>query len=114
MESAKRYYTAGADEIVFYDITASSEDRSIMLDVVKRVAQVIFIPFSVGGGIKDLHDMYNVLQAGAEKISINSQAVKDPKLIELGAKEFGSQAIVVGMDVLKVAKTPSIPSGADV
>ncbi|MBO4334968.1 MAG: imidazole glycerol phosphate synthase subunit HisF [Desulfovibrio sp.] len=114
VESARRYYEEGADEIVFYDITASAEKRGIFLDVVSRVAQAIFIPFSVGGGIACLEDMHAVLDAGAEKISINSAAVKNPKLISQGAREFGSQAIVVGMDVLAVPKTAAIPSGYEI
>lgn len=114
VESARRYYEEGADEIVFYDITASAEQRGIFLDVVSRVAQAIFIPFSVGGGITCLDDMHAVLDAGAEKISINSAAVKNPGLISEGAREFGSQAIVVGMDVLAVEKTTAIPSGYEI
>ena len=114
VESAQRYYMEGCDEIVFYDITASAEARGIYLDVVKRVAQVIFIPFSVGGGINSLAQMHDVLTAGAEKISINSAAVKEPSLITKGAKEFGSQALVVGMDVLKVPATLEIPSGYEI
>ena len=114
VESAKRYYEEGCDEIVFYDITASAEARGIFLDVVHRVANAIFIPFSVGGGIASVHDMHLVLEAGAEKISINSAAVKNPELITLGAKEFGSQAIVVGMDVLRVPQNEKIPSGYEI
>ena len=106
--TAKRYYEEGADEIVFYDITASAEDRGIFLDVVERVAAAIFIPFSVGGGISSVADMRAVLMAGAEKISINSAAVKNPTLISEGAAAFGSQAIVVGMDVLAVPDRKSV------
>ena len=98
VESARKYYEEGADEIVFYDITASAEDRGIFLDVVERVAANIFIPFSVGGGIRSVADMRAVLLAGAEKISINSAAVQNPRLISEGADAFGSQAVVVGMD----------------
>ena len=114
VETAKRYYEQGADEIVFYDITASHEKRSIFLDVVERVASQIFIPFSVGGGIGSVDDMRQVLWAGAEKISINSAAVKQPELIEHGAAAFGSQCVVVGMDVLRVAPSQSIPSGYEI
>ena len=103
VESARRYYEEGADEIVFYDITASAEERGIFLDVVERVASQIFIPFSVGGGISSVADMRAVLNAGAEKVSINSAAVRNPDLVADGAAAFGSQAIVVGMDVLRVA-----------
>lgn len=114
IESAHKYYEEGADEIVFYDITASHEDRGIFLDVVKNVASQIFIPFSVGGGISSVSDMRAVLLAGAEKVSVNSQAVKNPNIITEGAKIFGSQAIVVGMDVLKVEKSKTIPSGYEI
>jgi cyclase len=91
VEMARFYYEAGADEIVFYDITASHEKRNIMLDVVKHVAETIFIPFSVGGGIRTVEDMRKVLLAGAEKVSVNSAAVKNPDIIAKGAKAFGSQ-----------------------
>lgn len=112
--TARRYYEQGADEIVFYDITASAEGRGIFLDVVERVAREIFIPFSVGGGISSVEDMRAVLLAGAEKISLNSAAVKTPELISRGALAFGSQAVVVGMDVKKVEKNPAQPSGYEV
>ena len=114
VESAEKYYEAGADEIVFYDITASAEGRGIFIDVVRNVAARIFIPFSVGGGIASVEDMRAVLQAGAEKVSVNSAAVKNPELITTGARAFGSQAIVVGMDVLATEKTALIPSGYEV
>ncbi len=114
VETAKRYYDEGADEIVFYDITASHENRGIFLDVVERVASEICIPFSVGGGISSVEDMRSVLLAGAEKISINSSAVNTPELITKGANAFGSQAIVVGMDVKKVEKSTAIPSGYEI
>ena len=78
VEAAREYYEQGADEIVFYDITASSEGRAIMIDVVRRVAETIFIPFSVGGGIRTVEDMRQVILAGAEKVSVNSEAVKNP------------------------------------
>lgn len=111
VEMARIYYEQGADEIVFYDITASAEQRGIMLKVVEKVAASIFIPFSVGGGISTLEDMRAVLLAGAEKISVNSAAVKNPRIISQGAEAFGSQCVVVGMDVLKVQKSQAIPSG---
>ncbi len=114
VETAKRYYDEGADEIVFYDITASHEKRGIFLDVVERVAAQIFIPFCVGGGISTVEDMRAVLLAGAEKVSINSAAVKNPELISAGAAAFGSQAIVVGMDVKQVEKSTLIPSGYEI
>lgn len=105
---AKNYYDQGVDELVFYDITASAEKRGIMIDVVRRVAEQIFIPFCVGGGIATLQDIRAVIMAGAEKVSLNTQAVKNPQLISEGAWAFGSQAIVLGMDAIK---DPSFPSG---
>jgi len=114
VEMAHHYYLQGADEIVFYDITASSDHRDIMIDVVRRVAETIFIPFSVGGGIRTLNDMHQVLLAGAEKVSVNSAAVKNPQIISQGAKSFGSQCIVLGMDVKKVQATPELPSGYEI
>jgi len=111
VEAARAYYEQGADEIVFYDITASAEGRAIMLDVVKRVAETIFIPFSVGGGIRTVEEMRRVILAGAEKVSVNTEAVKNPDIIAEGAKAFGSQCIVLGMDVKKVPASSEIPSG---
>jgi cyclase len=111
VEIATFYYEEGADELVFYDITASSERRDIMIDTVRRVAEKIFIPFSVGGGIRTVEDMRRVLLAGAEKVSINSAAIRDPDLIRRGAEAFGSQAIVLGMDVKKVPPSEKAPSG---
>ena len=107
VEMAKRYYEDGVDELVFYDITASAEHRSVMIDVVAEVAKQIFVPFCVGGGIGTLEQMRRVLLAGAEKISINSQAVKNPAIIDQGAAAFGNQCIVLGMDVLADAAMPS-------
>lgn len=112
--TARRYYEQGADEIVFYDITASHEARGIFLNVVEQVAAQIFIPFSVGGGINTVEDMRAVLMAGAEKVSVNSGAVKDPDIISQGAVAFGSQAIVVGMDVKQVPPSAAIPSGYEI
>ena len=114
VEAAREYYEQGADEIVFYDITASSDGRDIMIDVVRRVAESIFIPFSVGGGIRTVDDMRRVILAGAEKISINSEAVKNPPLIAEGAKAFGSQCVVLGMDVKKVEPNAHVPSGYEI
>ncbi|MCG6906907.1 MAG: imidazole glycerol phosphate synthase subunit HisF [Desulfobacteraceae bacterium] len=111
---ARHYYEAGADEIVFYDITASHEKRDIMIDVVRRVAETIFIPFSVGGGIRTVEDMRAVLLAGAEKVSVNSAAVKNPEIIAQGAEAFGSQCVVLGMDVKHVGKRDGIPSGYEI
>ncbi|NLI33435.1 MAG: imidazole glycerol phosphate synthase subunit HisF [Deltaproteobacteria bacterium] len=114
VEMGRFYYEEGADEIVFYDITASSERRPIMLDVVRRVAETIFIPFSVGGGIRTLEDMREVLLAGAEKVSVNSAAVLNPEIIKQGAHAFGSQCVVLGMDVKNVNRSERIPSGYEI
>ncbi len=114
VEMARLYYEDGADEIVFYDITASSDRRDIMIDVVRHVAEEIFIPFSVGGGIRTIEDMRQVLLAGAEKVSVNTAAVENPKIISEGARAFGSQCIVLGMDVKKVEPSEKIPSGYEI
>ncbi|MFZ5427425.1 MAG: imidazole glycerol phosphate synthase subunit HisF [Thermodesulfobacteriota bacterium] len=114
VETARAYYEQGADEIVFYDITASAEGRGIMLKVVEKVASQIFIPFSVGGGISTVDDMRAVLLAGAEKVSVNSAAVKNPDIISQGAAAFGAQCVVVGMDVLNVGVSEQIPSGYEI
>ena len=114
VEMARFYYEEGADEIVFYDITASSDRRDIMIDVVRRVAEEIFIPFSVGGGIRTIEDMRQVLLAGAEKVSVNTAAVHNPKIIAEGARAFGSQCIVLGMDVKKVEASRKVPSGYEI
>lgn len=118
--AARKYYEQGADEIVFYDISASPNGREIMIDVVRQVAKEIFIPFSVGGGIRTIGDMRSVLLAGAEKVSINSAAVQNPSLISEGARAFGSQCIVVGMDVKRafngfevVINGGRVPTGID-
>jgi cyclase len=108
VEMAGHYYREGADELVFYDITASAERRRILIDVVRRVAEKIFIPFSVGGGLASAADMREVLLAGAEKVSVNSQAVRNPGVIAEGASLFGRQCIVLGMDVLR---DPEMPCG---
>ena len=114
VDMARLYYEAGADEIVFYDITASYEKRNIMLDVVRQVAETIFIPFSVGGGIRTVADMRNVLLAGAEKVSVNSAAVKNPDIIAQGARAFGNQCIVLGMDAKFVGISRDLPSGYEI
>jgi cyclase len=108
---ARKIYEDQIDEIIFYDITASSEKRKIDLETVKRVAKHVFVPFTVGGGIKNLGDMYEVLKAGAEKISIDSMAVRNPNIVHEGALAFGRQCIVLSMQVKRVKKTPKIPSG---
>ena len=101
------YYKQGIDELVFYDITASKENRPIDLDMVASVAKKVFIPYSVGGGIRCAEDIRNTLLAGAEKVSVNSAAVKNPKIIQEGANLFGRQCIVLGVDVQKNKKFPS-------
>ncbi len=111
VDMAAFYYKEGADELVFYDITASSDRRDIMIETVRKVAEKIFIPFSVGGGIRNVEDMRRVLLAGAEKISVNSAAIREPDIISKGAEAFGSQCIVLGMDVKKVSLSEKIPSG---
>lgn len=111
VDIADLYYQEGADEIVFYDITASSDKRDIIIETVHKVAEKIFIPFSVGGGIRTVEDMRRVLLAGAEKVSVNSAAIRDPDIIKRGAEAFGSQCIVLGMDVKKVFSSVNIPSG---
>jgi imidazole glycerol-phosphate synthase subunit HisF len=108
---AQAYYSQGVDELVFYDITASAERRAIRIDTVRRVAENIFIPFSVGGGISTVEEMREVLLAGAEKVSVNSAAVRKPEIITGGASLFGSQCIVLGMDV---ARSPGMPCGYEV
>ncbi|QWH59999.1 imidazole glycerol phosphate synthase subunit HisF [Bacillus mycoides] len=104
VEIAALYNDAGADEIVFLDITATHEGRKTIIDVVEQTASKVFIPLTVGGGISSVKDMYNLLRAGADKVSINSAAVRNPKLIQEGAEHFGSQCIVVAIDARKVAE----------
>lgn len=104
VEVARRYEEAGADELVFLDISASHEGREIMLDVVRRVSEQIFMPFTVGGGIRTLADATRLIQAGAEKVSINSAAVRDPGLVTEVARKFGSCATVVNIDPRRVRR----------
>jgi cyclase len=104
VEVARRYEEAGADELVFLDISASHEGREIMLEVVRRVSEQIFMPFTVGGGIRNLSDATRLIQAGAEKVSINSAAVRTPELISEVAGKFGSCATVVNIDPKRVQK----------
>ena len=111
---AKKYYEEGLDELVFYDITASSDKRDIMIDVVSSVAEQVFIPFSVGGGLRAVEDCSRVLLAGAEKVNVNSAAVKRPELISEASRAFGAQAVVLSMDVLRVEPIPDIPSGYEI
>ena len=103
VELAAYYDKAGADELVFLDITASSEHRKIILDVVSQVAKKVFIPFTVGGGIRSVQDMRRILQAGADKVALNTAAVQNPGIISEGACHFGSQCVVVAIDARKVA-----------
>lgn len=107
VDMAERYYQDGVDELVFYDITASHEGRGAILDVVERVARRIFVPFAVGGGIGEVDQMRRILLAGAEKVSVNSMAVYRPQIIREGARRFGSQAVVLGMDVRAESSFPS-------
>jgi len=111
---ARYYYEQGADELVFYDITASNERRGIMIEVVRAVAREIFIPFSVGGGLRTIDDLRATLLAGAEKVSIDSGAVRNPGLIDEGARAFGSQCIVLSMQVRGCPPSAAIPSGCEV
>ena len=101
VDLAKYYNEEGADELVFLDITASVEDRDIILDIVKDTADQVFIPLTIGGGIRNLDDIRKILMAGADKVSINSAAVKNPEIIKKGANKFGSQCIVVAIDAKK-------------
>src|ERR1700744_4909691 len=100
---ALRYNEQGADEMVFFDITASAHGRATMVDVIERAADQCFMPLTVGGGIKSLDDMFTMLRAGADKISINSSAIANPELIRAGAERFGSQCIVLSIDCKRVA-----------
>jgi len=103
VELALRYNNQGADEMVFFDITASAHGRTSMIDVIERTASQCFMPLTVGGGIRTVEDMRTMLQAGADKISINSSALSDPALISAGAERFGSQCIVLSIDAKRVA-----------
>ncbi len=102
VEVARRYNEEGADELTFLDIGASHEGRDTIVDVVREVAKEVFIPLTVGGGIRQLQDIYNLLNVGCDKVSINSAAIKRPAFIEEGAKRFGSQCIVVAIDAKRV------------
>jgi cyclase len=103
VQLALRYNEQGADEMVFFDITASAHGRATMVDVIERAADQCFMPLTVGGGLRSVEDMYTMLRAGADKISINSSALASPDLIRAGAEKFGSQCIVVSIDAKKVA-----------
>ena len=114
MEIAKVYNVSGADELVFLDISATLEGRKTMIDMVRRVAEQVFIPFTVGGGIRTIDDIREILNAGADKISLNSAAVRDPEFVSRAAARFGSQCVVVAIDVRSVPKTANIASGYEV
>lgn len=113
-EMARKIYEEQIDEIIFYDIMASAEKRPIDLEMVKWVAKEVFVPFTVGGGIRSLNDMFQVLKAGAEKISIDSMAVRNPHIITQGALAFGRQCMVLSMQVKKVGVSEKIPSGYEI
>ena len=104
VEIAAAYDTAGADEVVFLDITASSDDRATVVDMVRRVAERVFIPFTVGGGIRTVDDFKALLREGADKISVNSAAIQHPQLIADAADKFGSQCVVVAIDAKRRAE----------
>jgi len=120
VENAKRYDLQGADEIAFLDITASYEKRDILLDIVRRTAEAIFIPITVGGGVRRLEDIRNLLKAGADKVSVNTAAVKDPRFVERASKRFGSQCTVVAIDAKRKGESwevfthgGRVPTGID-
>ena len=102
VEMARFYNTSGADELVFYDITASAEGRTLFTDILRRVASEIFIPLTVGGGIKTLEDFDRVLKCGADKVSVNSGAIANPSIIPAAARKYGDQCVVLSMDVRRV------------
>lgn len=114
VQKAREYYDDGLDELVLYDITASSDKRDIMLDVVEAVAKQVFIPFSVGGGIRSVEDANKLLWAGAEKINLNSAAVQRPELISECAYAIGNQNVVLSMDILRVEPSREFPSGYEI
>lgn len=114
VEKAREYYDDGLDELVFYDITASSDNREIMIEVVEEVAAQVFIPFSVGGGIRSVADATKLRMAGAEKININTAAVKRKELIAECAHAVGSQSTILSMDVKSVEKSSTIPCGYEI
>ena len=114
VEKARAYYEDGLDELVFYDITASSDRRSIMLDVVEAVAKEVFIPLSVGGGVRSVADATDLRLAGAEKINVNSAAVQRPALIAECAEAIGNQNVVLSMDIRRVPASQACPSGYEV
>jgi cyclase len=114
VDMAAQYCKDGADELVFYDITASAEHRCCDLDMVARAARALSVPFTVGGGIRGVEDMRAALLAGADKVSLNSLAVESPEILTEGAKVFGRQCVVLGMDAKRVPISSTIPSGYEV
>lgn len=114
VEMAERYSLDGADEMVFYDITASAENRPIDIDMVAAAARRVFVPFTVGGGLRNVGDMRAALLAGADKVSLNSLAVDQPEILRTGALAFGRQCIVLGMDARRVGVSARFPSGYEV
>ncbi len=114
VEKAREYYADGLDELVFYDITASSDRRNIMLDVVERVAEQVFIPLSVGGGVRTVADATDLRLAGAEKINVNSAAVQRPEIISECAEAIGNQNVVLSMDIRRVEASSALPSGYEI
>jgi imidazole glycerol-phosphate synthase subunit HisF len=106
VELARRYYEAGADELVFLDITATPEGRDTMVDVVERISEKVFMPLTVGGGLRHINDMRRMLLAGADKVGINTAAVLHPELIKDGAEKFGNQCIVVAIDAKRLPGSP--------
>jgi imidazole glycerol-phosphate synthase subunit HisF len=114
-ELAERYAREGADEIVYLDISAAPEGRGTLLDIVERTARRAFVPLTVGGGVRTVEDMRDVLRAGADKVSLNTRAVADPELVTRCAARFGSQAVVVAIDARRIAvPDPALPSGFEV
>jgi cyclase len=114
VEKAREYYEDGLDELVFYDITASSDRRRILLDVVEAVASEVFIPLSVGGGVRSVADATDLRLAGAEKINVNTAAVERPALIAECAEAIGSQNVVLSMDIRRAPRSESIPTGYEI
>src|SRR5215470_6660508 len=109
VECAARYDAEGADELVFLDITASSDARPIVLDMVRRVADTVFLPFTVGGGVRAVEDADALLRAGADKVAVNTAAVQDPSLVERLSRRFGSQAVVLAVDARAMAGSHGAP-----
>ena len=114
VELAARYNAEGADELVFLDITASSSDRSTMYDVVRRTAESVFIPLTVGGGVRAVEDFDRLLRAGADKVSLNTSAISDPDLLSDAAERFGSQCVVLSIDARRCPEGVSTDSGFEV